>query len=256
VEREMLTYRHNKILEFVRKNGFCSADELAKLLNTSAMTIRRDFTALEKERLIARVHGGAVPVDNLLVSTHIAIRLNRNIEEKKKIAACAASLIERDDSVFIDAGSTCCCLAEMFPEDRSVTVITHSLNIVNILKSKVGVKIICTGGSFEEDIGAFTGSAAEACLNSFYVNKSFVGAAGISLEMGCASNDVSESRIKAIMYTHAKEGLVLADATKFSSPAFHSFLPIEQTKKIITDSALPRSVIKQYKGAGVDIIVA
>lgn len=252
----MLTYRHNKILEFVRKNGFCSADELAGRLNTSAMTIRRDFAALEKERLITRVHGGAVPVENLLVSTHIASRLNRDVEEKKKIAAYAAGLIERDDSVFIDAGSTCCYLAEIFPENRSVTVITHSLNIVNILKSKVGVNIICTGGSFEEGIGAFVGSATESCLNGFYVNKSFVGAAGISIEMGCASNDVSESRIKAIMYTHAKDGYVLADATKFSSPAFHSFLPIKQTGKIITDGSLSRQTVMQYKKAGVEIIIA
>jgi DeoR/GlpR family transcriptional regulator of sugar metabolism len=252
----MLTYRQNKILEFVHKNGFCAVEELAQHLNTSAMTVRRDFIALEKERLITRVHGGAIPVENLLVSTHIASRINQHINEKQKIAAYAASLIERDDTVFVDAGSTCSYLAESFPENRSITVITHSLNIINILKNKVGINIICTGGSFEEREGAFGGPITESCLSGFYVNKSFIGAAGISLEMGCASNNVNESKIKGVMHAHARESYILADASKFSSPAFHTFLPMEHTKNIITDGSLSPAVMKQYKKTGVKIIIA
>jgi DeoR/GlpR family transcriptional regulator of sugar metabolism len=252
----MLTYRHNKILEFVHKNGFCAVEELAQHLNTSAMTIRRDFIALEKERLITRVHGGAIPVENLLVSTHIASRIKAHISEKQKIAAYAAALIERDDTVFVDAGSTCSYLAESFPENRSITVITHSLNIINILKNKVGINIICTGGGFQEREGAFGGAITESCLSSFFVNKSFVGAAGISLEMGCASNNIDESKIKAIMHTRARQSFILADASKFSSPAFHTFLPLEQIKNIITDDSIAPNLVKKYRESGIEIILA
>ena len=252
----MLTYRQNKILEFLHKNSFCAVEELARQLNTSAMTIRRDFIVLEKERLITRVHGGAVPVENLLVSTHFAIRINQQINEKQKIAAYAANLIKRDDTVFLDAASTSCYLAEVLPENRSITVITNSLNIVNILKNKVGINVISAGGAFDEHIGAFTGPITEACLSNFYVNKSFIGAAGISSEMGCADNNINESRIKAIMHFRSKESYVIADASKFSSPAFHSFLAPEQIKVIITDGSLAQYVKKQYKQVGIKILTA
>lgn len=252
----MLTYRRTKILEFVHKNGFCTAEELAQHLNTSAMTIRRDFIALEQEHLITRVHGGAIPVENLLVSSHVATRTREHVREKQKIAACAANLLERDDTVFLDAGSTCAYLAEVFPENRSITVITHSLNIINILKNKVGVNIICAGGTFEERTGAFIGPLTESFLSSFFVNKSFVGALGISPEMGCASNTIHESKIKTIMHTRARQSYIVADASKFSSPAFHTFLPLEQVKHIITDDSLAPAIAKNYRESGIEITLA
>jgi len=220
------------------------------------MTIRRDFFALEKERLITRVHGGAIPVENLLVSSHIDRRIREHVGEKQKVAAYAVSLLERGDTVFLDVGSTCSYLAEAFPENLSLTVITHSLNAIDILKGKVGISTICVGGSLEESIGAFTGSITESCLSGFFVNKAFVAATGISEEMGCASNYVDESRIKSIMHSHARRSFIIVDASKFSSPAFHTFLPLKEVKTIITDDSLAEAEVKRYRELGIEMLLA
>ena len=57
--KKFILKRQQAILKYLEENKFAKTEDLAKLLNTSNITIRRDFQTLEKEGLIIRSHGGA-----------------------------------------------------------------------------------------------------------------------------------------------------------------------------------------------------
>ena len=49
--------RQAMIVELIRENGSVQVDELARELNVSSMTIRRDLVKLENSNMIERCHG-------------------------------------------------------------------------------------------------------------------------------------------------------------------------------------------------------
>ncbi len=251
-----MNLRQKKIYDYIYRNGFASAEDLAEKFGTSAITIRRDFISMESERLLNRVHGGAVLSGDMLVDTHVQSRLNQHVEEKKKIAALAASLVRQNDTLFLDAGSSCLFLAELLPENRNITVITHSLNNIDLLRGKTGIRLICPGGEYDEKLGAFVGGITEEKLNSFHVDRSFVGAVAVSPETGCAINNITESNIKKTFISHARESYVLVDSSKFTAHAFYSIIPIADVRSIITDGSITEELVTDYKERGVEILVA
>ena len=54
--------RRHTILALLTEQGEVSVDQLAKLFETSEVTIRKDLAALEKNGLLLRRYGGAVPM--------------------------------------------------------------------------------------------------------------------------------------------------------------------------------------------------
>ena len=55
--------RHTEILEILKEEGFCSVRELSERLYASLPTVRRDLNFLQREGLICRSHGGAIPAN-------------------------------------------------------------------------------------------------------------------------------------------------------------------------------------------------
>ncbi|MFZ2657339.1 MAG: DeoR/GlpR family DNA-binding transcription regulator [Victivallales bacterium] len=247
--------RLEKIFDFIQKNGFSSPDKIAPVIGVSAITIRRDLKLLKSEGLIKQVYGGVVPLIKNIVDAPVSWRMTRDVERKKKIAEYAASLVKKNETLMIDAGSTCHFLCESLPEDKNLRVITHSIENVNVLKNKKGIEVICPGGILNAKLGAFYGSSTETELAFFFADKSFIGSSGISIMMGCVNSFVFETKIKMIMNTQAKESYILADSSKFEVSGYTSNIPISSIKRIITNSVSPAR-IKLFKDKNVEIIVA
>jgi DeoR family transcriptional regulator, L-fucose operon activator len=246
--------RQGKLLAHLRQNGFATAEELADLANVSVITVRRDLTALEQTKQIRRVHGGAV-FEGFVAPTHISTRMQRHAAEKKAIAAFAASLVEPGDSIFLDAGSTCCFLAEALPEGRDLTVITHSLDNINALRGKA-IRVIGLGGEFDATLSAFVGPPTETQLELFRANRAFLGTAGLDPETGCVNNTLIETRIKVLMAQRAQHCFVLADGSKLGASGFYRTLPIEQVTNVITDSNAPAEQLRLLRERSVQVHVA
>ncbi len=105
----MLTeQRYEIILGLLREKNSVTVTELKDILNASESTVRRDITALYKAGKLTRVFGGAVALEHTVNAYEptVAQKVELNIEEKKKIAAYAASLIQPEDFVYLDAGTT------------------------------------------------------------------------------------------------------------------------------------------------------
>jgi DeoR/GlpR family transcriptional regulator of sugar metabolism len=247
--------RERRILDYLRRHGFATAESLAEMLDVAAITARRDLIKLEQQGLLKRVHGGAVPLGSELVS-HIAARLRQNAPAKRAVALLAAGLVERGETLFLDAGSTCCHLAECLPEDFDLTVVTHSLDNINVMKQKDGIRIFCPGGELDERLNAFLGPLTENQLSQFFVDKAFLGAAGIDVVRGCVDNTTAERNIKAGMNARARKAYILADAAKFGVAAFHQSVPLGDIKTIVTNKGVADQPARLLRKAGVHILLA
>ena len=107
----MLTQqRHEIILELLREKGSITVTEVKDLLDTSESTVRRDITALDKEGKLEKVFGGAVELKERVTAYEyeysVAEKMGLKLEEKDRIAKYAAGLIQDEDFVYIDAGTT------------------------------------------------------------------------------------------------------------------------------------------------------
>ena len=124
--RRTPTSARNHILEQLRPDGRVDAAEIAAELGVTGETIRKDLIALERQGLLRRVHGGAVPVAVAVLRAgggdpH---RVRRREDPHR---AGRTGTPARRGSVLIDAGSTTAQLVELFPGDRELTVYTNTL---------------------------------------------------------------------------------------------------------------------------------
>ena len=104
-----------------------------KFPNVSEMTLRTDLKALDEEKKILRVHGGAKSVQVIVGTDGF---LNRksvyNISEKKEIARKALALLKPDTTVFLDSGSTATAFAEQIPDDSYLIYTTGPVSYTHL----------------------------------------------------------------------------------------------------------------------------
>ena len=136
--------RRERIRTLVRE-GVARVEDLRKTLKVSVATIRRDLEVLEEQGKVRRVHGGAVSTESRLEESVFDDKTTQSSKEKLRIAEEAYRMIEREESIFIDGGSTTLFLARMLCDRNDLTVVTNSLRAALELAEK-GPRVILTGG--------------------------------------------------------------------------------------------------------------
>jgi len=224
--------RHNIILRELKIKGMISVNDLVKLLNTSESTIRRDLNALDSEGLLKKIHGGATLVGEK-ASRHdykVNVRKSLNLDEKRKIAIHAASLIQDEDVIYIDAGTTTELIIE-FISNTNITAVTNGIVHAKKLLEK-NIKTFILGGEIKDVTEAIIGSNAVLDLKKYNFSKGFFGANGISNENGYTTPDVTEGMVKAEALRRCKKAYVLADESKLDQVSFVTFGNIEDATLI------------------------
>ena len=238
--------RHAYILEEIKKNHLVRVTRLARVLNVTEMTVRRDLKELEDFGQVVRVHGGAKQKPKTFYQEdNYNKKININIDEKREIAKKAASIIKDNETIFIGAGSTTSYLHE-FIEGKTLNIITNSIIVFNQFKDTANCDLIFVGGRYREKTKGFIGYFTQEVLSKISVNKAFIGVNGIDLE-ALTISDEEEGRCNATILDNSTEKYVLADHTKFAAHAFYSFYEVKELTGVITDSKLDEAIKEQYK---------
>ncbi len=255
--------RHDLILDELLNSGRVTVEDLSRQLQVNSSTIRRDLERLERSNLLRRVHGGAVPIDSLSYNTYayditFQENMNKQVEEKGRIALAAARLIEAGDTIALSPGTTTTYLARSILQlqIQNLTVITNAMNIAMELTSLPGVNLTLTGGILLSDFFALVGPLAEQSFNQMYVAKAFVGMTGISPEYGLTGPNQLEAFTHKMTLQRAQRTFVLADHTKLGRVALNYVLPISAMHTLITDSDASPEFLARLKLLGVDVLIA
>src|SRR5690606_9931021 len=125
--------RHKYILSVLQKEGFVKVVDIAKKLDVTTVTVRKDFKDLEEKGLLYRTHGSASPINPHIADKNVKEKEKIRIKEKQLIGIFASRLIEEDDSIIINTGATICALAEQIEPRGQLTVVTSSIKATSIL---------------------------------------------------------------------------------------------------------------------------
>lgn len=257
-QKDFMEERRAKILEYINKNSRAEIAELAKELDSTEVTIRRDIIHLEDLGLIIRTHGGAIKKDTpspIWKTTSVFYRLSQNVENKRKIVKEAANLILDGESIMIDGGSTTQMLAEELGAKKNLLVVTNSPDIGNLLVEGEENKVIITGGELIRGTHAIGGSDAMDDIARFYVDKAVIGLTGLIPDVGCFTAVPMEADIKKIMSLHAGETILVVDSSKIGISAFCKVFDLDVVNTIVTDSGISESDAFKIRSLGIHLII-
>lgn len=227
--------RHKLILDELKKNSVVYVSELVKILDTSESTIRRDLNFLNSEGKLKKVHGGATLVEREFNTKddYIAIRENLNMEDKAIIAKYAASLVKKDDFVYIDSGTTTNLIID-YLEEKNAVYVTNGINQAKRLISK-GFTTYIIGGELKSSTEAIVGVEAINSLKRYNFTKGFFGTNGISKHRGYTTPDMREALVKEEAIKRTRNPFVLADKSKFNEISCITFAEVDEAVIITTN---------------------
>lgn len=247
-------YRRSRILEELDTNGQVNVNELSAALGVSEVTIRNDLDKLEKNNLLVRAHGGAFKANN--VALPVTEKKKINLEVKRRIGKYAISLINEDDSIILDSGTTTFEITNNLGGFKRLTVISNALDIVNNLAQYENLEVFMPGGYLKEFSMSLVGPMAERNLRQLYCNKLFLGVDGIKTGHGIFTHHMEEAYLNQIMIEIAEEVIVVADSSKFEKSGLAFICGFDKINAIITDNGLPEAKREELRKNNVNVIIA
>ncbi|MER5490691.1 DeoR/GlpR family DNA-binding transcription regulator [Streptomyces sp. NPDC002490] len=227
--------RRQLILEMVRANGAVSLRELARVVQTSEVTVRRDVRALEAEGLLDRRHGGAVLPGGFTRESGFPQKSHLATAEKTAIADLAAGLVEEGEAIVVGAGTTTQELARRLARVPGLTVVTNSLLVAQALAHANRVEVVMTGGTLRGSNYALVGSGAEQSLQGLRVSRAFLSGNGLTAERGLSTSNMLSASVDRALVQAAAEVVVLADHTKLGADTMFQTVPTEVVTRLVTD---------------------
>ncbi|MDV3426426.1 MAG: DeoR/GlpR family DNA-binding transcription regulator [Bacillota bacterium] len=247
--------RKSDILDRISQDGKVLVGDLAEIYKVSEATVRRDIRELEEKGLLTRTFGGAVPLDYKRFEPSFKENAERYLEEKKSIGRYAASLIQDEDTILLDAGTTTLELAKNL-KAKNTTVLTNSIDILLELGMREDTEVFIIGGSFRRNTRALVSPSSADFLKNFRVDKAFMGANCISLKNGFTTPNQTEAITKKAMIDISSNVYVLCDHSKFNKTTFSRICALDQIDAIITDENIEKNILLQYKEADVEILIS
>jgi DeoR/GlpR family transcriptional regulator of sugar metabolism len=248
--------REKQIVELLHRYGDLSIQELSDLLDASPSSIRRDLISLNDHRFVKRTHGGASLATVVDYEPLLVHRLPVDINEARSIAHKAAELVKPGDIIGISGGTVCTQFAMVIRLLEDITIVTNAINIASELVNLPGIQVRLTGGRLNPGSFELVGQALSPSLEGINIQKFFLGTDGLSLEYGVTGHDEAEAMAARVMMEHSQTTIVLADSPKFRITSFAQVAPIENFNTVVTTRRAPESIIKEFKKANINIIIA
>ena len=250
--RELSEVRFQKICNLLKDKDVLRVEELVTALEVSPATVRRDLAELEKRGDVRRIHGGVLATAPKDEEPLFDDKASQAAAEKQRIAEAAQKLIRPRDVVYLDGGSTVLALARLLATHASITVVTNSLRVAQVL-SNGGPKMILTGGECRLLSQTMVGPLTRAVLDQVRIDIAFVGTLGVSADCGLTTTDPAEAFTKEYAMGRAARTVLLTDSSKFGKTSFVRFGAINQLYAVITDNHLSQNERKTFKRAGVEL---
>ena len=247
--------RHKHILDCLARDGYVRVAEMAKELDVTTVTIRKDLKYLEEKKLLYRTHGSASPVNPQTQEVEVREKEKIHIDEKRRIAMAAAQLIEPDDSIIIASGSTVQMLGDFIQPQGHLTVVTSSLKTAVQLNSMDRVDVIQLGGNVRKNSLSVVGIYTSQFFEQITCSKLFLGVDGIDLDYGITNSNIEEALLNIKMIEASQRTIIMADSSKFGRRGFGRICNLDRIDVIITDSGITASVARAIEDAGIELII-
>ena len=248
--------RQNQLYALINKDGAITTADAAQIFQVSIETIRKDLLHMHAQGIITKTHGGAVRKSSVKPALTYSVRIEENEGLKHQVAHKAAEYVQQGDVIGIDEGSTALAFAEVLRNRcTNLTVITYSLDVLQVLSENKGIRVILCGGEFMPEEKSFIGLQTIQMLRNLHMQKAFLFPTSVSIGTGICGYCAALIQLQQQMIESAEQVFVLADSSKFEKHALYKAADLDYRYIYITDSELPQQIRQLYKEENIQLVI-
>lgn len=249
-----LEQRRADIIELIRKNGSVRVSEISRLYSVSEVTVRSDLEYLESQGQLSRVHGGAVGTGKLYANMDLSERYMTNAASKRELADLAAELIENNDTIMMNAGTTIAYVLHAIQGKKNISIVTNSIQNALEISSHPEVNVILLGGEIDAKYQFTYGNDTLSQLERYHANKCIISVDGINVRDGLTLYYSNESGIVRKMIGASDKVIVVADSSKLGRSAFSRVAALSDVDVLVTNKKRGSEEIAALREMGSEII--
>jgi DeoR/GlpR family transcriptional regulator of sugar metabolism len=250
----LLAERRQRVLDLLSEKGVIALEDLAREIQVSHSTIRRDLNFWHEQGVVKRTHGGAIYLGDGSSLPALEDRAGRQIEEKRAIARAAAARIRSGDAILLDGGTTTLEVARLLV-GRPLQIVTNSLPIANLFASDRETDLIVLGGYVFPKTGVALGPMTIAAMEDVHVQQAILSCGGITAK-GLFNSNLLLVETERRMLRCANEVVVVADSTKIGRQALAFLCELSAIDTLIVDAGITPEQRRLVEEAGVRLVVA
>lgn len=249
-----LEERQKRIHEYLQKMEFALLEELAKEVDASISTVRRDLSLLEASGTVKRTHGGARITNPRSDEFMFSARNTHQLAEKEAIGKACAELVPPNQTLILDAGTTVFHVARHL-EDKAPHIITNSLPVANLFAASNRLEVVVSGGVIYPRLGVLVGPLAVEAFSKIHADVAIMSAGGISLQGISNSHglliDIQRSMINAVQRV-----IFCIDHSKFGRQSVLPLCDLDCVDTVVTDSKAPADLLETLRSRQIEVVVA
>lgn len=248
------------IMQTLQISKAASVQELSQRLKVSHMTVRRDLVSLVQSEKVKVLHGSVIlhPSSSRETESYYSLIAAgaEHPELKRRIGQLAASLIQPEDTLLIDVGSTTEYLAKYLPETIPYTVLCFSLNVVSETVRRRNCKTMFAGGVYHENTLMFESPESLEMIRNFRATKAFISASGANHQFGVTCMNSYERETKKAVIQSSMTKILLVDSSKFGVIRSDYFADLSDFDEIVTDAAISTEYAEIIRNLGIVLHIA
>ena len=246
--------RKQRILELLKEKDSVRVTNLSRLFGVSEVTIRTYLEDMDKKGLLSRIHGGAVSSYKPYYSMNLNQRLETNQQAKVEIAERVAELIQPNDTVMLNAGTTTLLVFRKFPASYNLSIVTNSISIALEASGNPNYNVILVGGSVNTKYQFTYGNDAVKQLQKYHADKLILSVDGIDVDHGFSTYYNKEATVDMAMIEQSDCCIVAADHSKFGHSAFAKISNLSVADYVVTNGHPSSELLEALEENGVTII--
>ena len=181
-------------------------------------------------------------------------RLETNQRAKVAIAEKVAALIQPNDTVMLNAGTTTLLVFRKFPADYNLSIVTNSISIALEAAGNPNYSVILVGGSVNTKYQFTYGNDAVRQLKKYHADKLILSVDGISAEQGFSTYYNQEATVDMAMLEQSDCCIIAADHSKFGHSAFAKISDLSVADYIVTGGQISSELAEILEEKGVTVL--
>jgi DeoR family transcriptional regulator, glycerol-3-phosphate regulon repressor len=248
--------RLQEILNLLNSEGKVKVKDLSTKFSVTEDCIRKDLKVLENKGYLKRTYGGAVQVRESSNNYDIQARREINVQSKTIIAQKAFDIIQDRETIFLDLSTTNILLAKLLAESaKRATIITNTLEILNILSSQNNITVVATGGVLNKSLLGFTGAATIELISKYKFDRSFIGSCGVdAFDRSITTFEIDDGITKRAIIEASKKAYLVMEGNKFHFDGNYKFASLNDIDCIVTDELPNSETIKILEDLDIELI--
>ena len=253
------TERLERLKNLLIKSNGIGIKELAKILDVTEMTVRRDLKSLLETGDAVIVRGVAVyrPKAVSVEAQVYSIEDQKKVmeEEKERIGKKAAELLVVGDVVFLDVGTTVEKLVLSMEDNMQITAMCFAANTLFQLQKKNISQIIMGGGYYHPSSTVFESEAIIPIMNGLRATKAFIAPAAVDMDLGLTCSVPYDKTIKELEIKNSQKVIALITSNKFGKVKSTQFGTWNDVDVVITDKGIPKEWVDFFKERRIELFI-